>query len=192
MSGFLRFIKNSIVSIAIAAVFFIIGNELYFFDTRPLVSPLAEKTQLIIRNDLYGDGYFSARRSGRRLHTGIDLAAAIGTPVRSVKSGWVAVCRNSRGSGNFIEVYHKKGMVTVYAHLDTIKVRLFQRVRQGEVIGTVGKTGNANYKNMQAHLHFEIIQDGRRQDPMAWLPGIKTQEKPLVINAERKQRIKAH
>lgn len=191
MFKIIPFMRNLIVVLAFCLACLLGVNELYFFNLHPFVSPLEIRAPLIIRNDSYGDGYFRARRSGGRPHTGIDLAAPIGTSVRSVKSGWVVVCRNSRGSGNFIEIYHKKGMVTVYAHLDTIKVRLLQRVKQGEVIGTVGKTGNANYKKMQAHLHFEIIQDGRRQDPLAWLPGIKTQSRPVINNVQQKRSTKA-
>lgn len=165
MAKLFAFLKNTLVIICIFFGLFLIFNELYFLDTKNCSSPLDKDKHLVIRNDSYGDGYFGAPRSGRRKHAGLDFAAPVGANVHSVKSGWVVAARESRGMGKFIEVYHKGGLISVYGHLDYIKVKLLERVRQGEIIGTVGKTGNANYKNMKAHLHFEIIKDGLVRDP---------------------------
>ncbi|MEW6009291.1 MAG: M23 family metallopeptidase [Candidatus Omnitrophota bacterium] len=172
MAKLFAFLKNTLVIISILFGLFLIFNELYFLDIKNFVSPLNKDTRLIIRNDAYGDGYFAAPRRGRRKHAGLDFAAAVGTNVCAVKSGWVLAARESKGLGKFIEIYHKNGLISVYGHLDSIKVKLLQRVRQGEVIGTVGKTGNANYKNMQPHLHFEIIKDGLQRDPTAFFPNL--------------------
>ncbi len=165
MKKFIALPKNAIVIISVLFGLFLIFNELYFLDIKNFVSPLDKRKQLIIRNDAYGDGYFGAPRSGRRKHAGLDFAAPVGTNVRAVKSGWIVAARQSRGLGKFVEIYHRNGLVSIYGHLDSIKVKVLRRVRQGEVIGTVGKTGNANYKKMQPHLHFEILKDGFQRDP---------------------------
>jgi murein DD-endopeptidase MepM/ murein hydrolase activator NlpD len=175
MQRFLNILKNCFLILIIGLGIFLVVKEVSFWGSKDFVSPLPSRMPLIIRNDLYGDGYFGAQRSGRRRHTGIDFTAPVGTPVRAAKSGWIVAARYSRGLGNLIEIYHKQSLLTLYAHLDTINVKMLQRVRQGEVIATVGKTGNANYKGMLPHLHFEIFKDGLQQDPLAWLPGIKIQ-----------------
>ena len=118
-----------------------------------------------IRNDEYGDGHFGAKRKNRK-HTGIDLEADMNTPVCASKSGWAKCRRSYRGYGNLVCIYHLGGYETRYAHLDRFDIKDEQWVNQGDIIGDVGKTGNANYKNMKAHLHFEIRKKGVPLDPM--------------------------
>jgi len=71
--------------------------------------------------------------------------------------------------GNFIIIRHPGNIITMYGHLFRIYVNKNAFVRQGEVIGSVGKTGNANYRDIQPHLHFEIRKNGVPQDPLEYI-----------------------
>lgn len=106
---------------------------------------------------------------GRRFHTGIDLRARRGggDPVLASRSGRVVRAETRTGYGRLVEIAHDDGYSTRYAHLRRIKVRLGQRVKQGEVIGIVGQSGRAT----TPHLHFEILTPGYRfVDPAIYLP----------------------
>jgi murein DD-endopeptidase MepM/ murein hydrolase activator NlpD len=138
-------------------------------DKDAFISPIAYNGDYLIRCDGRGNGYFAAGRSGNRMHQGIDLLADIGTPVLSARSGIVAAARRTRGMGNFIIIKHPGNIVTIYGHLSKIFVVDGQFVRQGQVIGSVGKTGNANYRDILAHLHFEVRKDGIPKDPLDYL-----------------------
>ncbi len=138
--------------------------ELPYVNWRSAAPPLDERP-LIIRHDAKGDGRFQAPRSGRRQHRGIDLAAAIGDPVRALRSGHVLEIGTHRGFGKFVELEHRGGLRSLYAHLDTIEVEPGAHIRQGQRIGTVGKTGNARSPLMTPHLHVEVAKDGRMIDP---------------------------
>ncbi|HEY0017220.1 MAG TPA: M23 family metallopeptidase [Longimicrobium sp.] len=94
-------------------------------------------------------------------HTGIDYAAAYGTPVRATADGSVSFASVRGGYGNLVEVQHPNGYATRYAHLSRIDVRPYQPVRQGDVIGYVGATGLAT----GPHLHYEVRRKGQPVDP---------------------------
>jgi murein DD-endopeptidase MepM/ murein hydrolase activator NlpD len=98
-----------------------------------------------------------------RQHAGIDYAANAGTPVRSVADGHVIFAGRRGGYGNVIDVRHSNGIVTRYAHLRGFasSVRAGARVSIGQTIGNVGATGLAT----APHLHFEVLVNGRHQDP---------------------------
>ena len=113
-----------------------------------------------------GRGEFGAKRSGGRRHRGVDLVAEEGDPVVATRSGRVRVGHVPRGMGKFVTVTHRDGLKTIYGHLSRITVRDKSRVRQGQVIGAVGKTGNASSRRMKPHLHFEIRQDEKVLDPL--------------------------
>jgi murein DD-endopeptidase MepM/ murein hydrolase activator NlpD len=100
-----------------------------------------------------------------RAHKGVDMAAPIGTNVRTVADGVVDYVGQQRGYGNVVVVKHDARHMTLYAHLHRFADGLEpgSRVRQGEVIGTVGQTGWAT----GPHLHFEFHIDGQHVDPMA-------------------------
>ena len=96
-------------------------------------------------------------------HNGIDLAAAEGTPVYAIKDGAVySNIENDSEFGNYIILTHDTGkMTSVYAHLSKSLVERYQSVRKGDIIGYVGQTGMAT----GPHLHFEIRQGGKAEDP---------------------------
>tara|TARA_B110001450_G_scaffold147722_1_gene138118 strand:+ start:2569 stop:3303 length:735 start_codon:yes stop_codon:yes gene_type:complete len=97
-----------------------------------------------------------------KFHAGIDLAAAVNTPVYSIKSGVIIQSGFVRGYGNYVIVEHNDGYKSAYAHLNSIKVKKSQKISNGEVIGTVGKTGTAT----GYHLHFELIKSDKKIDPL--------------------------
>lgn len=91
----------------------------------------------------------------QRLHTGTDLAAPMGTPVLAAYAGQVAIADFLGGYGLTVALEHNKGtQQTLYAHLSEIFVKPGEMVKQGEVIGRVGSTGNST----GPHLHFEFRQ----------------------------------
>lgn len=97
-----------------------------------------------------------------KAHLGVDYAAAIGTPVRTVGEGTVEFAGEQNGFGKVVIVKHNATEQTVYAHLSRIDVRAGQAVSQGQFIGAVGQTGWAT----GPHLHFEFRVNGVHQDPV--------------------------
>ena len=97
-------------------------------------------------------------------HTGIDIRGATGTPVRAAHSG--TVINNSSGGayGNATLISGAGGLATFYAHLSRIDVKEGDRVKEGEVIGTVGTSGWVT----GPHLHFEVQLNGTPYDPLGW------------------------
>ena len=130
----------------------------------PLVPPL-DQPQMILRNDGKGSGEFGSPRSGHRQHRGVDLAAPLGTAVRAIRSGVVSEAGVHHGLGRYVELQHGGDLRSLYGHLQTVSVQAGQRVRQSQVIGTVGKTGNARNPIIKSHLHVEIIQGETPIDP---------------------------
>lgn len=152
-----------------------LSASLYFLDKDYFVCPIEYKGDAVIRCDSRGEGFFAARRNGRRIHEGVDLYAEIGSPVVAARSGRVIASKvianknKKTGSGNYVVMLHHGNITTVYGHLSRVYVRKNNFVRQGEVIGAVGKTGNANYHDIQPHLHFEVRKSGIPQDPLEYL-----------------------
>lgn len=97
-----------------------------------------------------------------RLHSGVDITAPYGSPVRAAESGWVIRAGWNGGYGLEVEISHGEGVVTRYAHLSRIEVSPGQAVERGQVIGRVGSTGSAT----GPHLHFEVWVSGQAVDPM--------------------------
>lgn len=97
----------------------------------------------------------------QKLHTGIDLAAPSGTPVKAAQGGTVAAARFMKGYGNCIFIDHPDGSQTRYAHLSEINVAQGQKVDVGSDIGKVGSTGNST----GPHLHFEVRIDDKPVNP---------------------------
>jgi murein DD-endopeptidase MepM/ murein hydrolase activator NlpD len=98
---------------------------------------------------------------GGHWHSGIDLAAASGTPVAATLPGIVTVIVSATGYGLHVVIDHGGGLSSLYGHLDTVVVASGDDVAAGQIIGTVGSTGNAT----GPHLHFEIRRDGIAEDP---------------------------
>ena len=101
----------------------------------------------------------------RQLHTGIDLAADIGTPVYATAEGVVCSVGRDVGLGRVIKINHKHGYLTVYGHLSQIGVKNGQRVKRGDLIGTVGNTGLTT----GPHLHYEVHFQGQPKNPLKYI-----------------------
>jgi murein DD-endopeptidase MepM/ murein hydrolase activator NlpD len=103
---------------------------------------------------------------GRELHSGLDISASAGTPIRAALSGTVVKSCYSSSYGNYTVIDHGNGMTTTYAHQSQRLVQAGDTVEAGQVIGLVGSTGNAT----GPHLHFEVRVNGELQDPRNYLP----------------------
>lgn len=101
------------------------------------------------------------KRWGRQ-HRGIDLAVSMNTPVMAAASGTVITAEYKESYGNLVQIDHGYGIVTSYAHLNTIDVSVGQKVQRGEVVAHSGNTGNST----GPHLHFEVINNGEYLNPL--------------------------
>lgn len=118
-------------------------------------------------------GYFSSGYGYRRdpfcgsirFHTGVDFSAWQGTPIRASRSGEVVYSDWMNGYGNTIVVRHTGGYATRYAHCSRNLVSRGMYVNQGQTIGLVGNTG----RSMGAHVHFEILKNGRPVNPSSFI-----------------------
>ena len=99
------------------------------------------------------------------LHAGIDIAAAIGTPIKAPAAGEVIYDGWLRGYGRVVVLNHGRGFSTLYAHLSASLVKEGQEVKNGAVIARVGKTGNVT----GPHLHFEVRVYGTPDNPIKYL-----------------------
>lgn len=100
-----------------------------------------------------------------RMHEGVDIGAATGTPVKAAASGRVTAAGWNGGYGNWIKIVHTPGLATGYAHLSSLGVRSGQAVGQGATIGQVGSTGDST----GPHLHFEVHVNGRPVNPLTYI-----------------------
>lgn len=98
-------------------------------------------------------------------HSGIDIAAPSGTPVKAAADGEVLYVGWMRGYGQVVILDHGRNYSTVYAHLSSTAVKESQVIKAGNTIGRVGKTGNAT----GYHLHFEVRINGQVQNPINYL-----------------------
>lgn len=101
----------------------------------------------------------------REFHPGLDIAQTIGTEIIAPADGVVKYAGTRTGWGKTILVEHEYGIMTRYAHLDSIKVSIYQRVKKGDIIGRVGNTGYS----IGPHLHYEIRVYGTPVDPMNYI-----------------------
>jgi murein DD-endopeptidase MepM/ murein hydrolase activator NlpD len=123
-------------------------------------------------------GGFGPRKSGLS-NDGINIAAPAGTPIRAAENGVVVYAGNElRGFGNLLLIKHADDWVTAYAHAQTLNVTRGDRVERGQVIATVGSTGNVG----RPQLHFEIRKGQRPIDPRGELPKTRTSMLPRLGN----------
>lgn len=124
--------------------------------------PLEEKIKMEhIPSILPVVGIESKKFSEDNGHVGVDFSAALGNPVFATGSGIVEFAGPKGELGNMIVVDHQNGYKSSYSHLKEIKVKKGRTVSKGDIIGSVGTTGNTS----GSHLHYEISKDGKPQNP---------------------------
>ena len=101
-----------------------------------------------------------------RMHNGVDLACAEGTPIYASRGGLVEVAGyQADGAGNYIQLNHGDGFRSIYMHMTNYIVKQGDYVAPGQIIGYVGNTGLSK----GAHLHFGISYNGTYVNPMEYI-----------------------
>jgi murein DD-endopeptidase MepM/ murein hydrolase activator NlpD len=98
------------------------------------------------------------------IHTGIDIRAALGTPIIATADGTVFLSKEVGAWGNIIKIRHQDGYETWYAHLKGFNTNYGKSVKKGDVIGYVGMTGNSS----GPHLHYELKHYKKSMDPLPY------------------------
>jgi murein DD-endopeptidase MepM/ murein hydrolase activator NlpD len=131
----------------------------------PAIQPVANKD---LRRMASGFGYrIHPIYKVRKLHTGMDFSATIGTPIYATGDGVVHNEKGGnkvggRGYGKYVVIDHGYGYQTLYAHMSKKNVVPGQRVKRGDVIGFVGNSGTST----SPHLHYEVIKNGQKINPI--------------------------
>lgn len=130
-------------------------------------TPILSTGSLNFSSPLLGTAVITSPYGNRwtRPHQGIDLDANRGDDILAAADGVVIEARNARGYGRMVLIRHGSEYTTMYAHLNRLRVREGQRVKQGQVIGTAGDSGVAT----GVHLHFEIRRNGIPIDPSMYI-----------------------
>lgn len=126
--------------------------------------PLATPVDTPVRTSSFGARVDPFTHHGA-FHPGQDFAGAYLTPIHATAPGVVAFTGQRTGYGNVVEIDHGGGFKTRYAHLQAISVAMGQRVGIGQRIGAMGSTG----RSTGVHLHYEVWENGRVQDPTRFL-----------------------
>ena len=117
----------------------------------------------------HDSGRFGMRRifnnQARNPHSGMDIAAPAGTPIKATANGKVLNTGDYFFSGNVVYVDHGSGVISMYAHLSEVNVKPGDLVQQGDVIGKVGQTGRAT----GPHLHWSVFLNGTAVDPALFI-----------------------
>jgi len=158
---------------ALENVIKLIREERYFYTPGKNFTKARGKLAWPIRHATITQGFNVLMAGGRMRTTGILLKAPLGTPIHAIFKGKVVFANWLRGYGLLIIVQHGKSFMTLYAHIESLYVKLNQMVQPGEMIATVGNSGG--YK--QSALYFEMRHSGKVLNPFVWL------RKPFPISA---------
>lgn len=136
-------------------------NKAKMFAAIPAIQPISNKELIRLAS---GYGYrIHPIYKVKKLHTGIDYSAPVGTPIYATADGTVSRVRvRFSGYGKIIEIDHGFGFITRYAHMHDFEVKEGQEVKRGQIIGYVGNTGLST----APHLHYEVIQNDKKVNPV--------------------------
>jgi murein DD-endopeptidase MepM/ murein hydrolase activator NlpD len=101
------------------------------------------------------------------MHWGIDIGAAKGTPIIATANGVVSFSGNKSTFGKVLVIDHRQGYATFYGHCSVLEKTVGERVKRGDVIARVGRSGRSTYN----HLHYEVRVDGVTKDPLLFIVG---------------------
>ncbi len=120
--------------------------------------------------------YFGMRNdpfTGKRaMHKGMDFAGKGGSEVVAVAAGVVTWAGDRYGYGEMIEINHGKGIVTRYGHNEKLLVEVGDRIKQGQVIATMGSSG----RSTGPHVHFEVMKNGKAVNPTKYIQSKRTRD----------------
>lgn len=136
-----------------------LGDNLKLISSTPAIAPV---------RGIVTSGFGNRRdpiTGQRAYHSGIDISAPPGKPVKAAATGVVVKTEEYGGLGRAVYVAHGYGITTVYGHLSRIQVTPGQKVSRGDVVGLVGNTGRAT----GYHLHYEVQIEGRSVNPLAYM-----------------------
>ena len=131
------------------------------FAAIPAIQPIANKE---LRRLASGFGYrIHPVYKVKKMHTGIDFSASIGTPIYATADGVIEKVKvHFSGYGKQIMIDHGYGYTTRYAHMHEFAVKEGEKVKRGQVIGYVGNTGTST----APHLHYEVHKNGKKINPV--------------------------
>ncbi len=142
----------------------------------PAIIPVSQEDLIMVSSDfgIRSDPFFFMER----VHCGLDFVAQAGKAVHATGDGTVTFVQYSRtGYGNEIVIDHTYGFGSRYAHLETIKVKEGEKVKRGQIIGTVGETGRAT----GPHLHYEVLYDRKPVNPSYYFDTSLTEDEYAQI-----------
>ena len=154
--------------------------------------------KFLMRNPVKGGRFTSGFGNRRhpllrriRMHTGVDWAAPIGTPILAAGDGTIEMAERHGGYGNYIRIRHANGFATAYGHMTRFAAgsKPGARVKQGQIIGYVGTTG----RSTGPHLHYEVLVNNKFVNPMtiAVPRGLKLEGRNLAAFEKERRRIDA-
>ena len=168
-----------------------VNNSLYYFDKKGSEGHYDENGKSIkkalMKTPINGarlSSAFGMRKHPidgfNKMHRGTDFAAPMGTPIMASGSGVITRARWCGGGGNCIKIKHNSTYETIYAHMKNFArgIKEGLRVKQGQVIGYVGSTGNST----GPHLHYEVVQNGKKINSQK----LKLPSGKILKNQERK------
>ena len=109
------------------------------------------------------------KTGGRRMHNGVDFAAAVGTDIFATADGIVTHAGWQSGFGRLVRIKHAFGFETLYAHNSKLRIKVGQRVSRGDHIADMGSTG----RSTGTHLHYEVRVNGKPVNPMTYIKAVR-------------------
>ncbi len=129
----------------------------------PSISPIEPKGELKI-SKFFGNATHPTLKI-ERMHRGIDIPASVGTAVLATADGVVVESGKNTAEGLFVQLKHASGYKTRYTHLSRVAVKKGQEVKRSTCIAYTGATGQSK----GSHLHYEVIREGRYEDPTKFI-----------------------